>query len=474
MRLLSLFQSLIKPIFGSFEKEELKKFLRMGATFAFIIGSYWSLRTLKNGIFCTLVGSGQIAYAKTLSLIFLIPLLMIYSRLLDKYGKEKTFYLISATYGTLAIIFAFTLAHTQNVYKCHTIGLSMGWSDLVALIVGYSYYIFVESYGSLIPALFWAIATDTTSPDSAKKGFSLIVAIGQFGGIIAPYLFNSLPRRIGFTTNALSLIVCSVSILATIWLLRWFFAKTPQTLLTSYHGSNEKQEEAEQEPGFFEGFRLLITHKYLLGIFAVVAFPEIIATIFDIHFNSLAEQHFFATYPVNEASTRLNEYLGAYGSSVNIIALTFLLLGIGNISRILGVGVSLLLMPVIYGAAIFGFITLNSLTFLFILMASAKAINYALNGPAVKQLYIPTTRDTRLKAQAWIESFGSRGAKEAGSIINMPLAPMQKTMGAVAGRAKHAILSSYLMFSIVLIWFFIAYYLGKKHKQAINEKRVVC
>ena len=168
------------------------------------------------------------------------------------------------------------------------------------------------------------------------------------------------------------------------------------------------------------------------------------------------------------------EYLGLYGSSVNILAFLFLIFGIGNITRILGLGVSLLLMPIIYGGAVFGFITLNSLTFLFALMASSKAINYALNGPAIKQLYIPTTHDVRFKAQAWMETFGSRGAKEIGAIFNMTLGPLQATLGAMAGRARHAILASYFSFAIVFIWLFIALFLGKKYKTAIEEKKVVC
>ena len=49
--ILFLFQKLVKPIFGHFGPEEFKKFLRMGAIFAFIIGSYWTLRPLKNAIF---------------------------------------------------------------------------------------------------------------------------------------------------------------------------------------------------------------------------------------------------------------------------------------------------------------------------------------------------------------------------------------------------------------------------------------
>ena len=51
-------------------------------------------------------------------------------------------------------------------------------------------------------------------------------------------------------------------------------------------------------------------------------------------------------------------------------------------------------------------------------MVGSKAVNYALNGPALKQLYIPTTPDVRFKAQAWIETFGSRSSKQDGSVFN--------------------------------------------------------
>lgn len=461
MRLLSIFQKIVKPIFGEFDQEEFKKFLRMGSIFAFIIGSYWTLRPLKNAIFCTLVSASQIPWAKTASLMFLIPLLMFYTKLLDKYKREKVFNTISLIYFCLSLIFTVLIAfyHVGSNSNASTL-------NIFRTFIGYAFYIFVESYGSLVFALFWAIASDTTRPESAKKGFSFIVAIGQFGGIVGPYLIAGLPRRLGFQTSALSIFICAITILISILLFIDFFKKTPKYLLESYHGNDEKKVEKEQEPGFFEGLRLLLTHKYLLGIFAVVAFPEIIMTIVDLHFNSLAAQ----TY----SGIHLAEYLGAYGSSVNIFAFLFLIFGIGNITRRLGIGISLLLMPIIYGLAMLGFISLNSLPFLFILMSSSKAINYALNGPAIKNLYIPTTKAARFKAAGWIESFGSRGAKEAGSIFNMLLGPLQSKLGIVLGRTRHAILASYLSFSIIFVWIFIALFLGKKYKKAIDEKKVVC
>ena len=131
-------------------------------------------------------------------------------------------------------------------------------------------------------------------------------------------------------------------------------------------------------------------------------------------------------------------------------------------------------MPVIVGLALFGFLTVDGLSFLFILMVGSKAINYALNGPALKQLYIPTTPDVRFKAQAWIETFGSRASKEAGSFFNMLLAPLQSAFGAAAGRAHYLLLSGFVGFPLLAFWLVTALFLGRTFRKAVEAKKVVC
>jgi len=61
----------------------------MGLIFAFIIGSYWTLRILKDAIFIQFVGRMQLPFAKTASVIALLPFVMFYTKLLEKYSKAK-------------------------------------------------------------------------------------------------------------------------------------------------------------------------------------------------------------------------------------------------------------------------------------------------------------------------------------------------------------------------------------------------
>lgn len=454
------------PMFGVFARDELKKFLRLGTLFSLIIGAYWALGMLKQAIFCNLVGAAWLPYARVVSMIGMVAVLMLYTKLLDRFSRERIFYYLSGFYVIGISIFSLLLLYPGLIQTTEPVACASDGVTLCGVqVFAYAFAFFCDSYGLLI-ALFWAIVTDITLPESAKKGFSLIVAVGQLGGIILPIMITQVPLRFGLSTNSLSVLLCALPILCSIFVLKNFLRSTPADLLVSFRGVNEKEVQAKTSPGFFEGLRLVGSHLYLVGIFCVVVFPDILATIFDMHFNLVAEQN----YP----GVALAEYFGRYGSAVNAMTLLFLLLGINNITRKLGVGTALILMPLFFTGALLGFVALDSLNFLFGLMVSIKAINYALSVPAIKQLYIPTTHDTRFKAQAWIEAFGPHTSKLSGSVFNMSLRPLQAALGEAAGRMRHVFLSSSFGFALVVIWICIAYGLGRVHKKAIDQNKVVC
>ncbi|MCH9613405.1 MAG: ADP,ATP carrier protein 1 [Chlamydiia bacterium] len=436
----------------------------MGLIFAFIIGIYWTLRPLKDAVFIQLVDKLHLPFAKTASVIALLPLVMFYTKLLERTSREKMLIILPTFYGIVVLCFSVVMMFVQGNIEA-IVSASVVYSILVK-VLGYIWYLFVESFGSLVVALFWAFAADTTDPTHAKRGFPLVVALGQVGGIIFPYSVGGLPHRLGLTTDFLSMALLGILILLIIPLVKYFLHATPYDLLVSYKGKNEEEIESTQEPGFLEGLKLLLRHKYLLGIFAANFIYEVVITIFDFNFK-LASCEIYS-------GVALSHYLSMYGSSVNIVSLSCLLLGISNITRYLGVGIALALMPIIVGAALVGFLSLDSLTFLFALMVGSKAINYALNGPALKQLYIPTTPDAKFKAQAWVETFGSRSSKQAGSVFNMSLAPLQRGFGAVVGKAHYMTMSGFICFPLLGLWFIVAIFLGRTFKRAIQEKTVVC
>ncbi|MBI3258638.1 MAG: hypothetical protein HYZ54_04035, partial [Ignavibacteriae bacterium] len=102
-KFLQFFQWICRFNFGRFEREEFKKFLRMGLIFALIIGVYWTLRPLKDAIFIHLVDRLHLPYAKTVSVLALLPLVMFYTKLLDRNSREKMLVILPAFYGVMTL-----------------------------------------------------------------------------------------------------------------------------------------------------------------------------------------------------------------------------------------------------------------------------------------------------------------------------------------------------------------------------------
>ena len=448
--------SFLKAWFGDFHKEELKKFLKLGVIFAFVIGVYWTLRPLKDSLFGSIVGITNQPTAKWVSLIILFPLVILYNKLIDKFSRERLFYVIGLTYIMGIIIFGF-------LFWNPTIGLANTVADS-SRYVGWLWYVFVESYGSIVVALFWAFAASLVSPNSAKKGFPLVVMIGQLGAIFGPKFLTPLGHKY-FGTDVPTVFICGALIGLMMLSVYLFMRTTPKSELAGYH-TKDPGAAKDVEPGFMEGLVLLMKQPYLLGIFAVIGIYEIIVTIIDYNFKFLVMSQY--------SGTAATQYLGDYAVMVNVVSFLCLLFGISNIQRRLGIKVSLVMMPFIVLAMVFSFKAYPVVHVLFWIMVSAKAINYALNSPALKTLYVPTSHDVKYKSQAWIETFGSRGSKAAGSGINMMQKTFVKKMGAEAGLTTFIAFSSYLSFGLIAAWVLVALYLGKTYEKAVAKDEVVC
>lgn len=448
--MIKLLMSACKLAFGEFEEKEFRKFLRLGSIFAMIIGIYWSMRPLKDSIFIQLVGPSNIPYAKTVSLILLIPTIALYSKLLDTIPKIKLLgKLPSLVYGTIVLVYAgFMWLFQSGVIK----------PNLLTVVAGYLWYFFVESFGSLTVALFWAFLAEITNVESSKKGFPLIYALAQFGGIIFPYVLIKLPVQMNAKTDAISMIMIVLLLFLISPLVKYVVSKTPKEELSTKNSEAPSPTKKKEKTGFMEGLKLLFTKPYLLGIFGSLAFFEIIITIFDFNFKYEAGSVY--------SKVELTSYFATYSSVVNIVSFLFLIFGVNKITKRLGITVSLVIVPIAFGIAVLGFTIMNSLQFLFCLMVCSKAINYALNGPSLKQLYVPTSPAAKSKAQAWIETFGSRGAKEVGAGINM--------LPDVIGRSAYKLVGSGIGMVFVIIWICVSIYLGRSYTKAVDSHTNVC
>ncbi len=450
-----MLQRLTATLWGNFQsKEEVKKFFLLGFIFFLIIGTYWTLRPIKDSIFGAMVPYDYQPLAKFLSLLIITPLLMIYSKMIDMFSRQRVFYILAGIYGGLALFFAWCFMSPE-------FGLATVKED-PRNILGWAWYVYVESFGSLIVALFWAITVDITPPDQARRGFPLIALLGQMGNICGPLFLVPLGKRFGNSGPVVG--ICGGLIFLTALAMWVFMTVIPKKDRTGY---SDEGEASTEEPGFLDGLRLLLTKSYLLGIFFIVTAYEVIITVFDFYFKTTVKEMF----PL-EADRAA--YLGSYGWMTGVVATLCVLGGINNIQRKLGMRASLLLLPIMVAIAVVSLWVNPSLTVAFWIMVIAKAVNYALNQPTIKQLYIPTSKDTKYKATAWIETFGSRGSKAGGSAINMFRSVFRAKYGYAAGASLFLSMSSTMSLGIIVLWFFVSIFVAKTYDKAIKDNTIVC
>lgn len=453
-----MLKSFLQSRVGDYTNEELKKFSFLGCIFIFTIAIYWFLRTGKDGIFNTIVGFHLQPVAKFMSMFFMFPLTIAYGYLVDKFPKHRVFYAISSIYGILFFCFAFLLSH-------ETIGIANNIASPWRLI-GWSYYIIVESFGSLFVVLFWTYAADITSPEAGKRWFPFLSFMAQFG-----QFFGSAVNAGYFGTYLIKakLIICAVSIFGIGGLVYLFKKAIPESQLKSYNDTVVKTEK-KVKVSKLESLKLIISQPYLLGVFCSIIIFEVINTLFDFKFKDLvafdiSNQGFIGTEAGEMKTRMMDQWVGKMGVYAAILAITSYLLGLGNIGRKLGLTASLVTLPIILiGVSLMIGISHN-LWIAFSATVIAKGINYVLYQPSKEQLYIPVSKDAKYKSKVLIDSLGSRFSKSLGSGINLikGYAPMM-----------FPFISLFSCLGLCGVWIIISIYLGKKYNEAVEKNTIVC
>jgi ATP:ADP antiporter, AAA family len=441
---------IIRALWGDLRGEELKKFIFLALGFFFLIGSYWPLKTLKDSIFLATVGSRFQPEAKVLSLLLFLPIVLFYSRLIDHFSKEKMIYLLVAVYSALGILFVYFMKHP-------TIGLANPLQSPTRLL-GWGFYLYVESYISLMVSLYWAFINDVTTPESAKKGYGVVIFGAQFGGTIFILLGNWLSRDASRYQESIPLIA-SISIFFFLAIALVVFTLTHFVSKKEMAGYQEKEEEhsTEEEPtpvGFFEGLRLLLKCKYVGGIFGLVFFHEVISAIMYYQMYVLVEKTFCKDPGL------MNKYLFSFSLMVQAVACIFGLLGTSFFQRRFGIRFCLVAYPLLLGASIVWYGFCPHLYVITGVMIIAKSINYALNQPAKEGLYIPTSKAIKYKSKAWIDMFGLRSAKGAGAAINKVIGMFTRS-------------SAIASLIIVALWTFLSHIVGRKYQTVIANKELI-
>lgn len=444
------------------ERGEVIKVCLLTLAFFLVIGAYTIAKELKDAIFTTIVGPDRRyqSYAKMLSMLILFPTLMFHSHLVDILRRHYLLYFYATLYGILGLIFAFILGDPS-------IGLANTMSSPSRLF-GWLFYFFIEGYSPLVVSVFWAFANSVTSPESAKNNYTVMIAGSKFGGILTAGSAWYLLRNSHFTDVLNHQILLSVSSLILLFVPLAIFMLVKFVPRSEMHGyeavyqAERAHKHGGAKPswiaGMLSGLTLLFKYPYVMGIFAMSFFFELVN-------QAIKVENIVFGKAISTTLSEFTSFLLWQALLVHLVGLVVVVFGTKAILEALGEKKSLMLVPTVTGLSIIGFVLSPSYATAIIAFVVTRSVNYAFAVPLRESLYIPTIKEVKFKSKSWIDGVGTKFAKATASSFNWMVDGMR-------GAALLGIQSIFFT-GTVMLWFVTAYALGRRFEKAVERNEVI-
>lgn len=437
----------------------------LSGAFFLIIGAYTIAKELKDSLFTSIVGKEYIPIAKWPTMILLVPITLLYAKLVDSMRRYQLLALCSAFFGIGGLLIAYFIGH-------EAIGL-INTEKSPYRIFGWVIYLFVEGYMPFLVNVLWAFANSITSPEGAKKNYAIVVACSKVGGMITAataWALFTIGATTRFDTGLFSDVGMHQAVFAgsslllllvppVLWLMmRKVPGKDMHGYEAAYQVEKQKKKEHKEKTGVFAGISLLLKYPYVMGIFSMIFFYEVTNTVLS-----------YLRIIVAESSS--SSVSGLSGTLFKIVFMTHAvgfiisLFGTRALLRTFGERICLILVPITTGILLLYFMMSATAAALVATFVVLRSINYAFSWPVRESLYIPTVKEIKFKSRAWIDAFGAKFAKSTGSVFNL--------FASWLGQGMFLTVHSFFFASLVGLWFIAAFLLGKRFEWAVDHNEVI-
>ena len=196
-----------------------------------------------------------------------------------------------------------------------------------------------------------------------------------------------------------------------------------------------------------DGARLVLRSPYLLSIVAIVGIYEIVSTILDFQFTSTVAHYL--------QGPAIGAQFATIFAITNTVAFLVQLFLTSLIMTRFGVGIALLVLPVAILCGSAGFMIIPILWMGSLLNTADNGFSYSINQSAKESLYVPTTKEEKYKAKAFIDMFLQRFAKALAVGISLGVTAVFTDFESIRWLSAVTV-------PLILIWLFAARYAGRR------------
>ena len=433
-------ESPLKVIFD-IRKPELPLALLMFSYFFLVITSFWILKPIKKSLFIEfydktgfdlfawhMSGPQAELLAKVLNMVVAFVAVAVFTWLVRHFRRQKLTFIFTGFFLGCYVVYSFVIHFPRSVTV-------------------WSFYLFGDLFSTLMVATFFAFLNDSVTPDAAKRLYGLIGLGGVVGGVFGTTTVRVLIARINVVGWLWVCFGLGLLILAVAFGAGRMVEKNPPP--EPEPAPAEVEEKAKGNPAL-EGARLVFSSPYLLSIVAIVGLYEIVSTVMDFQFTSTIAHYL--------SGPAIGKQFATVFAITNIVSMLVQLFLTSFVMSRLGVGVALMVLPLAALAGSMGFMALP-----FLVMGSAlntldNGFSYSINQSAKEALYVPTTRDEKYKAKAFIDMFVQRFAKAVAVGVSLGITMVFREFSSLR------YLSGFTA-TVIALWIFAVLYAGRKFRE---------
>ena len=289
---------------------------------------------------------------------------------------------------------------------------------------GRAFFIWTSVFNLFVVSVFWSFMADVYRLGQGKRLFGFIGVGGTIGAIVGSAITVGLAERLGPINLLIASIVLLELAVRCVNGLSAYFSDSAKAHSPAPAGratvpleeealsQREKMTAASSEMpiggAVLAGVTSVMRSPYLLGIVGYMLLYTVAATFLYIQQADIIEQAFSDRAQRTVVFAKID-------LAVNVLTVLTQMFLTGRIIKLLGVGVTLTLLPAV---CIVGFTNLGlmpTLGVLVVFQVLRRASNYAVARPTRETLYTVVPREDKYKAKNFIDTFVYRGGDQIGA-----------------------------------------------------------
>ncbi|KPJ95958.1 MAG: MFS transporter, partial [Gemmatimonas sp. SG8_17] len=419
--------------------DEIRALILSAAYFFCILSAYYVIRPIRDEMGVA-GGVRNLPWLFTGTLLSMLILNPIFAGLVVKFSRRR---FVSMTYRFFIanlIIFFVALQVLPQSYQV--------W-------IGRTLFVWTSVFNLFVVSIFWAFMADVFRTGQSKRLFGFIGVGGTLGGLFGAAITASLVHRLG----AANLLLISAMLLEMAVL----FVRQLSDLFSSLRRARGIDSDEEQPIGgsVLAGFSHVVRSPYLLGICGYMLMYTLASTTLYFHQAQIADQYFL------DRAAR-TAFFAKLDFAVNALAIVTQVFLTGRIIKVLGVAMTLALLPALCVVGFTAFGLLPTLAILIVFQVLRRAGEFAVARPTRETLYTVVSREDRYKAKSLIDTFVYRSGDQ--------IAAWSYTLVTWLGLSMAAI--SFAVAPLAGVWLLIGLWLGRRQhsierQQASGETRQV-